>query len=553
MSMNSVRRIQLPLLLSAAVLFVLVAGPVLAANLVEAKFSAASIELAPLSNHGGVELRIASPDGKVVSRSFGANEAISISLFDAKGQTLADGAYNWEAVLAPAAGSARLGAAATRGDSPTRGIGSVDSGRVASGSFRVHAGAFVMPDEIEGAPARVASRVASGARSADAVRVAAADQVIPDDLIVQGSACVGLDCVNNENFGFDTIRMKENNTRIDFTDTSVGTFPSQDWEIAANDSASGGRNAFIVSDENTQLFVIESSNLSNALYIDDAARVGLRTSAPVLDLHISTSNTPGIRLEQTNAGGFTAQTWDIAGNEANFFVRSVTTGSQLPFRIRPGAPSSSIDISADGDVGIGTASPDNPLHVFESSASFVAALNLENEGGDVGFRLTNDVGGMDLNLVDNAGVQEFRINIGASPQEFTLTQTGNVTITGQLVTGGPQCGVGSPCDGVFSSDYEVESIEEHAALMWANSYLPAVGPTAPGAPMNVSEKTGRILNELEKAHIYIEQLHGSLLQSREEVLSLALQNRQIQEEQTRLARKLEELGERMEIASSVDQ
>ena len=30
---------------------------------------------------------------------------------------------------------------------------------------------------------------------------ATADQVIPDDLIVQGSACVGLDCVNNESCG----------------------------------------------------------------------------------------------------------------------------------------------------------------------------------------------------------------------------------------------------------------------------------------------------------------------------------------------------------------
>ena len=30
---------------------------------------------------------------------------------------------------------------------------------------------------------------------------AVADFVIADDLIVQGSACVGLDCVNNESFG----------------------------------------------------------------------------------------------------------------------------------------------------------------------------------------------------------------------------------------------------------------------------------------------------------------------------------------------------------------
>jgi len=53
--------------------------------------------------------------------------------------------------------------------------------------------------------------------------------VIPDDLIVPGSACIGLDCVNNESFGFDTIRLKENNTRIKFDDTSTASgFPAND-------------------------------------------------------------------------------------------------------------------------------------------------------------------------------------------------------------------------------------------------------------------------------------------------------------------------------------
>jgi hypothetical protein len=74
----------------------------------------------------------------------------------------------------------------------------------------------------------------------------------------------------------------------------------------------------------------------------------------VLSLHIAKSDTPAARLEQTTAGGFTAQTWDVAGNEANFFVRDVTGGSRLPFRIRPGAPTSAVDIAASGNVGIGT-------------------------------------------------------------------------------------------------------------------------------------------------------------------------------------------------------
>jgi hypothetical protein len=189
---------------------------------------------------------------------------------------------------------------------------------------------------------------------------ATADFVIPDDLIVQGSACVGLDCVDGESFGFDTLRLKENNTRIKFDDTSTSSgFPNNDWQLTANDSASGGLNKFSI--ENTTVgtipFTVVGPAPTNSLFVASTGKVGLRTATPVLDLHISTSDTPAQRLEQTSAGGFTAQTWDIGGNEANFFVRDVTGGSRLPLRIRPGAPTSSIDINASGNVGVGTASP----------------------------------------------------------------------------------------------------------------------------------------------------------------------------------------------------
>jgi len=73
-------------------------------------------------------------------------------------------------------------------------------------------------------------------------------------------------------------------------------------------------------------------------------------------------------MEQNSSGGFTAQTWDIGANEANWFVRDVTGGSRLPFRTRPSAPTSSVDISASGNVGIGTASPSGRLHTFNSAS-----------------------------------------------------------------------------------------------------------------------------------------------------------------------------------------
>src|SRR5439155_13052926 len=195
--------------------------------------------------------------------------------------------------------------------------------------------------------------------------LSAPDVVTADDAIIQGSLCVGLDCVNNESFGFDTIRLKENNTRIKFDDTSTAAgCPNNDWQLTAND-ACGGANKFSIEDITGSKvpFTITAGAPTNSVFVDSTGRLGLRTSTPVLDIHVATSNTPAMRLEQNNTGGFTAQTWDVAGNEANFFVRDVTGGSRLPFRIRPGAPTSSIDISATGNVGILTASPAAHLHV----------------------------------------------------------------------------------------------------------------------------------------------------------------------------------------------
>jgi hypothetical protein len=47
--------------------------------------------------------------------------------------------------------------------------------------------------------------------------------------------------------------------------------------------------------------------------------------------------------------------------------------------------------------------------------------------------------------------------------------------------------------------------------MWEKGHLPAVGETQEGrVAIDVFQKTTGILQELEKAHIYIEQLHGRL-------------------------------------------
>ena len=199
-----------------------------------------------------------------------------------------------------------------------------------------------------------------------------ADFVINDDLIVDGSACVGLDCVNGESFSFDTLILKENNLRILFNDTSVSaSFPRTDWRLIANDSANGGQSHFSI--ENASLsrivFKVDESAQANAIVADGSA-VGFGTANPVTELHAVDGDTPTLRLEQDGSSGWSPQTWDVAGNETNFFIRDVTNGSELPFKIRPGAPDNSLVIAPGGDIGMGIRTPDAKFHVTGGDGVF---------------------------------------------------------------------------------------------------------------------------------------------------------------------------------------
>jgi len=285
---------------------------------------------------------------------------------------------------------------------------------------------------------------------------AAADNVIPDDLIVQGSACVGLDCVNNESFGFDTIRLKENNTRITFFDTStLSGFPANHWTITANDAASGGANYLAFDDVTSgrQPFRVTAGAPTASLFVASTGKVGFRTAAPVLDLHVSSSDTPAQRLEQTAAGGFPAQTWDVGANDANFFVRDVTGGSRLPLRIRPGAPTSSVDIGASGNVGIGTPSPTTKLNLSGAAGDGTLKIGMFNTTGahlwtlnafsDGKFYIGDDTALANRLIIDTVG----NIGIGTGSPAAQLHTTSSVRFAGVANCGS---GIVSSANGTLS-------------------------------------------------------------------------------------------------------
>jgi len=250
--------------------------------------------------------------------------------------------------------------------------------------------------------------------------IAHADQKIQDDLVVVGSGCFGLDCVNGESFGFDTLRLKENNLRIKFIDTSSSSsFPTGDWEIEINDSVNGGQNHFAINNVDTGRtpFSIIQGAPNNSLYVAPSGYVGLGTSAPVVQLEIKDGNTPKIRLNQDGSSGFAAQEWDVAGNETNFFIRDVTHGSALPFRIQPGASNNSIYVAADGDVGLETSTPDGQLDVAHSGNANDHAL-LIAPNSNVGINIGNG-------FIPN-GLLDVQTTGGVS--RLTVASSGNVGI-----------------------------------------------------------------------------------------------------------------------------
>jgi hypothetical protein len=337
------------------------------------------------ADNDSVSVTITGPNDFLYTHEFPNTHAVNLKMKDF-GANPADGQYTYEMRLTPrisASVKAQLAAARKANDDAAAAqimaAAGLNNPLVQSGTITIVNGSFVSSDMTEPGQSKSSSKSALSSRTdvgtSDGTAsvqfhnapVKALDVVTADDEIIQGSLCVGFDCVVNESFGFDTIRLKENNDRIKFEDTSTGSCPSNDWQLTANDSCPGG-NKFSIEDITGAKvpFTITAGAATNSFFLDSTGRLGLKTATPVLDIHVATSNTPAIRLEQNSSGGFTAQTWDVAGNEANFFVRDVTGGSRLPFRIRPGAPTSSIDISASGDVGIGTASPSENMHVLSS-------------------------------------------------------------------------------------------------------------------------------------------------------------------------------------------
>lgn len=435
--------------------------------------SGSSVRWDVSASNAGLTLTISAPDGQVFRKEFKGSTA-EFRLVDNQGEKLPDGQYAYELRVVPVLSAEikeTLSKAREKGNDADvardlRKRGMLPTPLVESGGFAILNGSAIVAGALEEKSSRTVGKVTEQPRVSRAMTTTSLfrrqrhhaflnplpDFPIADDLIVQGSACVGLDCVDGEAFGFDTIRVKENNTRIQYDDTSVSAgFATNNWQIRANAQGSGGGSflAFVDqgatgnSETGTLVFQVDAGAPANSLRVSSSGNVGVGTATPVLDVHANTSDTPAIRLEQNNSGGFTAQTWDIGANEANFFVRDVTSGSRLPFRIRPGAPTSSLDISASGDVGINTQSPDTDFHISTPGQAFTTVGQLlisdsadENRQLRFGYDTALEAGWIQASKIGTSfeplllNPNGARVGINTTAPDQPLSVNGNASKTG---------------------------------------------------------------------------------------------------------------------------
>jgi hypothetical protein len=354
---------------------------------------------------------------------------------------------------------------------------------------------------------------------------ARADIVQADDVIIDGSLCVGGECTDGLNFLSSTVRLKDGIVRIDFEDTTTQTFPVRDWRLEANASTAASAH-FAIRDmgdatawaegTGTPILMLRAGAPANSLYVSPEGRVGFGTATPAQKLHVVSGLQPALRLEQDGSLGELPGIVELIVNAKGLFVQNLTEGGTTPLSIRSEAPDDALVIS--DRIGMQTGEPEAPLDIrasVENVGVGNSVLRLVNADGPTAFQLHPFGTSFFWNFAA-ADNDTFRVNrSGNGVVEMSLNGSGNLTIAGTLTTGGPSCSTG--CDAVFDADYRLPSIEEHAEAMWAKKHLPNVGPTLPNQPVNISEQYGRMLNELETAHIYIEQLHRDKAELRAEL------------------------------------
>jgi len=194
-----------------------------------------------------------------------------------------------------------------------------------------------------------------------------------------------------------------------------------------------------------------SSSPQTRVYVAQDGKVGIGTSNPGQILEVANGDNPAIELNNSNTDNSTSRSARLALNIGNTLAAGIRTqtgvgedasGAVLGFSTGGDATFSKMRIIANGNVGIGTTSPANLLHVKTTSTSPETVAGFGNGSIDVGLEVTTDgdlAWGLNAfnsrNLTFSTNQQERarvtsdgKLGIGTTNPQQTLDVSGNANI-----------------------------------------------------------------------------------------------------------------------------
>lgn len=191
----------------------------------------------------------------------------------------------------------------------------------------------------------------------------------------------------------------------------------------------------------------------------------------------------------------------------------------------------------NGHVGIGTESPIYPFHIEKSLNNWVSYIR--NTSTNNGFGLlvesaSSDSSTYNLFELGNADGSKLVVKGDGKVGIGTWNPQGTLDVNGAIFQRGSEL----HADYVFEADYKLETIEQHAAYMWKHKHLKAIPKAKVDAEgrevLELGAHRKGIVEELEKAHVYIEELHRDLKEQQREIEALKIENVELQQTKAEL-------------------